>query len=130
MRAHDDPREAVVLTRVVNLRRRSFDIYIGRAGKGTEGYFGNPYAVGRVCQRCGALHDTGASTLPCFEQYFFHRLGTDAEFRIRVRALAGKTLGCFCAPNPCHGDIIARWVNQNEDIDTALGRLLGYARKA
>ena len=28
-----------------------------------------------------------------------------------VVKLKGKTLGCFCKPYPCHGDIIAEYLN-------------------
>lgn len=30
------------MTKVVNIRKDDNDVYIGRAGKGQEGYFGNP----------------------------------------------------------------------------------------
>jgi hypothetical protein len=104
-----------LLTRVVNLRRDPYDVYIGRAGKGHDGYFGNPHAVGQACTRCRTTHGTGASTLPCFTLYFQHRLGTDAEFRARVLALRGKVLGCFCHPNPCHGNVIAAFLNRSRE---------------
>ena len=32
---------------VVNLRSSAFDVYIGRAGHGQDGRFGNPFVVGR-----------------------------------------------------------------------------------
>lgn len=112
-------------TRVVNLHHgQPYDVYIGRAGHGKDGYFGNPYRVGFTCKRCGEFHKTAASTLPCFEQYFLERLGIDAEFKARVRGLGGKTLGCFCFPNACHGMIIANWLNRPLDvIDLALDAL-------
>ena len=34
-------------TRVVNIRYEECDVYIGRAGKGCDGYFGNPYYLGK-----------------------------------------------------------------------------------
>lgn len=88
-------------TTVVNLRRGPFDVYIGRAGRGMDGYFGNPFDV--------RVH--GASAMPKFIEYFHKRLMTDPEFKRRVIALAGKRLGCFCKPADCHGDVIAAWVN-------------------
>lgn len=111
-------------TRVVNIRRSAFDVYIGRVGKGYDGYFGNPHVVGQRCTRCGEVHDTGSSTLPCFADYFRARIGQDAEFRMRVLGLAGKRLGCFCAPNCCHGDVIAAFLNRSrEDIDADIEQL-------
>lgn len=93
-------------TRVVNLQHASWHVYIGRRGRGFDGYFGNPYVVGKVCQRCGSPHLTPGATLPCFKDYFYERLLADVEFRKRVKTLKGKRLGCFCKPGPCHGDII------------------------
>ena len=96
-----DPSAEAVETRVVNLHREPFDVYIGRAGKGQDGYFGNPFSILRH----------GKDALPLYEQHFAVRIATDAAFRARVEGLRGKTLGCFCKPKPCHGDIIAAWVN-------------------
>ena len=89
-------------TSVVNLRRGEFDVYIGRAGKGQDGYFGNPFRVGQVPRE---------QVLNRFRMYFETRLATDPEFKRRVLGLRGKRLGCFCKPADCHGDIIAAWVN-------------------
>jgi hypothetical protein len=33
-------------TVVVNLNKEPFDVYIGRAGRGQDGYFGNPFRMG------------------------------------------------------------------------------------
>jgi len=33
-------------TVVVNINKEPFDIYIGRAGRGEDGYFGNPFRIG------------------------------------------------------------------------------------
>lgn len=95
-------------TRVVNIRREPYDVYIGRAGKGQSGYFGNPIRRDDLCPVCSETHRTGGSTLPCFETYARRRIERDPEYKERVRALYGKTLGCFCKPvSACHGDILA-----------------------
>lgn len=100
-------------TRVVNVRQEGYQVYIGRAGHGQEGTFGNPYRVGFVCDRCRKPHMSGGDTLPCFKKYFEERL-QDPEFKRQVLSLRGKVLGCFCRPNDgfrgrvlCHGQIIA-----------------------
>lgn len=106
----------MIRTRVANITRNEpYDVYIGRSGKGQDGYFGNPIRVGHFCQRCRELHGTPLSTLPCFDSYFRARIATDAEFRTRVRELKGKVLGCFCAPGPCHGSLIAQWLNRSDE---------------
>ncbi len=101
-------------TRVVGTRMPDYDVYIGRAGRGQEGYFGNPYPVKQVCTRCRKFHATAESTIPCFTGYFNERLLKDDEFRRRVWELRGKRLGCpgNCKDKgtPCHGDVIAAWI--------------------
>ena len=91
-------------TRVVNIRKEAYDAYIGRAGHGMDGYFGNPFRLEPGMAR--------GDTLDRYRKYFYHRLGTDEEFRKRIEELQGKTLGCFCKPNPCHGDIIKEYLDR------------------
>lgn len=96
-------------TKVVNLRQESFDVYIGRAGKGQSGYFGNAHPIG-WCPICQCSHKRGEA-LAAFKKDFLIRVEQDSEFRKQVIALKGKTLGCFCKPLPCHGDIFAEWLD-------------------
>lgn len=100
------------MTRVVNLRHAAYDVYIGRAGRGADGYFGNPYRVGYKCARCGRLHLSGSETMSCFRGYFYERLARDDAFRTRVLQLKGKKLGCFCKPDACHGDVIVEYLEK------------------
>jgi hypothetical protein len=95
-------------TKVVNLYKEPYDIYIGRPGKGVSGYFGNPIPL-----RPG---DSRGSTLERFREYFFTRLEQDPEFKAHIMTLKGKTLGCFCKKGECHGDIIAEYLNSMEDL--------------
>ena len=97
-------------TKVVNLYKDKYDIYIGRAGKGREGYFGNPIAK-VVCPKCKIIHKNKDS-LPCFEEYLYWKLNSDSEFKSRFLELEGKTLGCFCKPKDCHGDVIIKVLNK------------------
>jgi hypothetical protein len=96
----------IAATRAVNIKSgERYDVYIGRAGHGRDGYFGNPYRL--------RSHATASERAACLEQYrayFETRIEMDAEFRRRVLALRGQVLGCFCAPQPCHGDVIVAWL--------------------
>lgn len=103
-------------TTVVNLRLAPYDIYIGRAGKGQSGYFGNPFPI------INARRDDPAhlsDVLDRFTRYFIDRVDKDPEFRARVLALRGKRLGCFCVDRDgngsCHGKIIARWIDDQPE---------------
>lgn len=97
-------------TRIVNIKHNQYDHYIGRAGNGEDGAFGNPIRRGQ-CIRCRRNHAEGRDTLPCFTGYFYDRLHTDADFKAAVLALKDKTLGCFCKPMACHGDVIAAYLD-------------------
>lgn len=92
-------------TTVVNLKNSPYDVYIGRAGKGQDGYFGNPFK--RTVDTILAKD----LVLSRYREYFHNRLNTDPEFKRRVHELKGKVLGCFCKPLPCHGDIISEYLN-------------------
>lgn len=98
-------------TQVVNLvKGEPYDVYIGRAGKGQDGYFGNPHPIGRRCPICATVHARGEG-IEEFKKDFLNRIETDSEFVQRVKELKGKRLGCFCKPHPCHGDVYKEWLD-------------------
>lgn len=84
------------------------DIYVGRSSHRhqngavlvRDGYFGNPFRTGRDGGRTAAVEK--------FEIYARARIASDPEWRERVKALHGKRLFCFCAPLPCHADVLER----------------------
>lgn len=81
---------------VINCRKQyNYDIYIGRPSK-----WGNPFIIGPDGTRAEvvAKHRAWLVTQP-------HLLASLHELR-------GKTLGCWCAPQPCHGDTLAELANQ------------------
>lgn len=86
-----------LVIRVVNLLKEDYDIYIGRAGKGQSGYFGNPYRVDQ--------DGTREEVIALFKEHFEWRIAHDSTYHQRVHSLQGKVLGCFCKPDSCHGDI-------------------------
>ena len=98
-----NPSRMTTKTTVVNIRRDDYEVYIGRAGKGLDGYFGNPFRLGSESQRQEILERYAA--------YFYNRLERDPEFKRRVLQLKTKVLGCFCAPRACHGDVIAKYLD-------------------
>lgn len=79
---------------------------------GEYGSLGNPIPVGPTpnnepCPWCEKTHHERGGTLKCYEMYLGWRIQADPKFFQVIKALAGKTLVCFCKPNPCHGDILA-----------------------
>ena len=92
-------------TTVVNIRKgAAYDVYIGRAGHGEDGYFGNPFPLTVDTPTFRAL------VLERYRDYFHQRLASDSEFKRRILELKGKRLGCFCLPKRCHGEIIAEYL--------------------
>jgi len=89
-------------TKVVNIRYKNYDVYIGRAGRGQDGYFGNPFIL--------SSNEPRGASIEKYRTYFNERLKTDAEFKKRIHDLKGRVLGCFCKPYPCHGDVIAEYL--------------------
>lgn len=98
-------------TRVANIKYQDYDVYVGRAGKGHDGYFGNPIKPYKLCQVCGARDHHPGETIDCFATYFAERIAVDAEYRRRVFELKDKVLGCFCHPKKCHAKVIAAWLD-------------------
>ena len=92
-------------TVVVNLRKEAFDVYIGRTGHGQDGYFGNPFVLGRDGNR--------AEVIRKYREWFEQRIKADPIFRARIEALRGKRLGCFCKPLACHGNVIVEWLESH-----------------
>ena len=95
-------------TTVVNIRRQEYDVYIGRAGNGHDGYFGNPFSVARDGGR--------KKVIELYCDYFLNRLEIDPEFERRIKELIGKRLGCFCKPEACHGDVIVRHLEKTMKV--------------
>jgi len=82
--------------RVVHCKRDSYDVYIGRPSK-----WGNPFVIGK--------DGTRAEVIEKFERYFL-----ESGLYLKINELRGKTLGCWCAPSPCHGDVLLRFANAQE----------------
>ena len=89
-------------TKVVNKKNNEpYDVYIGRPSP-----FGNPFIIGRDGNRMKVIER--------YISYFHTRIATDEGFREKVVALKDKTLGCYCSPLPCHGHVIAEWVDKGD----------------
>jgi len=77
-------------TKVVHCKRASFDIYIGRPSK-----WGNPFVIGRDGNRQQVI-----------EKHRAYVLGNQTLLAAAKSELKGKVLGCWCAPQSCHGDVL------------------------
>lgn len=77
------------MTKVVHCRKHQYDIYIGRPSK-----WGNPFMIGRDGDRDDVIEKYKAW------------IKTQEQLLDSLRELKDKVLGCYCAPLPCHGDIL------------------------
>ena len=107
------------MTTVVNFHHLGKDwasdpeyAYIGRRGRNFTGRFGNPIRLGMMCPVCDARHTNAGDTIKCFEVVLRDRLKSDPSFKKDFLLLKGKKLVCFCAPRPCHGDVIVRILDE------------------
>ena len=50
------------------------------------------------------------------------RFRTEPELRDAVLSCEGRRLGCYCKPEDCHGDVIARFLELRREVgeDAAL----------
>ena len=62
--------------------------------------WGNPFKLGVESDR-----DT---VIARYRRELWRRIEADEIALADLAALSGKTLACWCAPEPCHGDILAR----------------------
>ena len=81
---------------VVHCKREPYDVYIGRPS-----VWGNPYHIGKD----GSRRD---KVITMYRQWLMAQPELVARAK---RELKGKVLGCWCAPRPCHGDVLAEVAN-------------------
>ncbi len=92
-------------TRIVHLKKEPYDVYIGRPSK-----WGNPYS-----HKEGTLAEFKVQNrAEAIEKYEKYLLENETLFNSLIE-LKGKTLGCWCKPNKCHGDILVKWSNSIEN---------------
>lgn len=97
--------------RVVNTAKERPTEYIGRAWAGRPASpLGNPFRMRDERGRAGVIQS--------YRQWLWMKWaenGSEKEELLRIarRVKAGEevTLGCWCAPLPCHGDVVASAVN-------------------
>lgn len=84
---------------VVHCKKAKFDVYIGRPSK-----WGNPFPV--PSKGYDRVKDP-ARILARYEEYVLSK----PDLVAALPELRGKVLACWCAPQRCHGDILARLAN-------------------
>ena len=72
-------------------------VYIGRPSK-----WGNPFVIGK--------DGTRDQVVAKYEAWLLEK---PELVEAAKRELRGRTLLCFCAPAPCHGDVLLRVANES-----------------
>lgn len=90
------------LTLVANKdREEPFDVYIGRGSP-----WGNPFPVG-----VGEGKYSREEAIEKFKAHFEQEVLSDPSKVKALKGMRGLTLGCHCKPLACHGDVIAKYLN-------------------
>lgn len=79
--------------KVVHCKKEPYDVYIGRPS-----IFGNPFLIG--------MDGTREQVIEQYRIFIESMVRNNRDLRNQVKNLHGKTLGCWCAPLPCHGDVL------------------------
>ena len=77
------------ITRVVHCKKEPYDIYIGRPS-----VWGNPFKIGKDGNR--------EEVITKYKEW----VNNQPNLLDKIHTLEGKTLGCWCSPKPCHGDVL------------------------
>jgi hypothetical protein len=95
------------------------NVYIGRARivflngqrfPTSNSPFANPFRIGK--------HGTRLEIIEKYERYMRRVLLEDEQMRKNLLSLRGKNLGCWCAPEPCHGDVLVRLLDEFDNEKT------------
>lgn len=90
------PVEVVMATQVVNIRRaREYDVYVGRPSK-----WGNPFSIGRDGTREEVISKYRAWVVQ------------QPQLLASLDELRGLVLGCWCAPEACHAEVLAEMADR------------------
>jgi hypothetical protein len=81
--------------RVVHCKKEKYDIYIGRPGP-----WGNPFTM--------RSEEDRQRVLARYKEWLEEQIEIGGIKKEDIISLRDKTLGCWCAPRPCHGDILLR----------------------
>lgn len=82
---------------VVHCKKSKYDVYIGRPSK-----WGNPFAIGEDGTRQEVIEKYRAW------------IKTQKHLLDSLEELRGKVLGCWCSPQPCHGDVLTELLKEGK----------------
>ena len=87
------------------------NVYIGRRGivfidkvryPKQDSIWCNPFKIDKT--------HTREQVIQQYKEYIVEKIKTD-ELQDELMELNGRNLGCWCKPEPCHGDVLVRLIN-------------------
>jgi hypothetical protein len=92
------------MTTVVHCQKESYDVYIGRPSK-----WGNPFSH-KEKSLAEFKISTSEDAIKAYKDWIEN--GEGKHLLNDLEELKDKRLGCWCYPNPCHGDVLVSLVNK------------------
>jgi len=95
------------------------NIYIGRSGivfilndktgikerfPKKQSLFANPFKINK--------NKTREQVIELYENYIRNEINKNDELKDELLKLKGKNLGCWCHPEPCHGDVLIKLIDE------------------
>lgn len=89
------------------------NFYIGRPGvvfvnkkryPTSSSIFANPYKIGK--------DGTREEVIVKYKEYMIGKLENDKSLVEQLISLKGKNLGCWCYPEPCHGNVLLELIDK------------------
>lgn len=94
------------MTRIVNLNKEEYDVFIGRGSK-----WGNPYThITDKPTLADIIVDSREEAIEKYRDYILN----NKELMDSLDELEGKVLGCYCKPLSCHGDILLELLSKRK----------------
>lgn len=87
--------------KVVHFKKDPYDIYIGRGSK-----WGNPFT-----HKDGTIAQFKVSSRKEAIEKYEEWIKNQPDLMDSLHELKGKTLGCWCKPQSCHGDVLKKLVD-------------------
>jgi len=90
--------------RIVHCKKERYDVYIGRPS-----IWGNPFKIG--------IHGNRQEVIEKYEEH----IRSSPLLMAGLEHLQSRTLGCWCPPKHCHGEVIIKLIREIEESETKSG---------
>lgn len=89
------------MLKVVHCKKEKYDVYIGRPS-----IWGNPFTHKKGTQ-AKYICSSREKAVAAYREWILK----NPDLMSKLPELKGKILGCWCAPFPCHGDVLLELAN-------------------